>query len=116
MDKAISDLIVRLQPYKLTKAEVIMILNLGLGLGNNPGTEERGEEGASGDGAMEVDGQNETEEDAEESEDAQADYTAEVLLDAIVEERELRINDDDMKSIFAIIRETLTGDYENAKG
>lgn len=115
MDKAISDLVIRLQPYKLTKAEVVMILNLGLGLGSNPGT-EGGEEGANGDGAMEVDGQNETGDDAEEPEEAQADYTAEVLLDAIVEEREMRINDGDMNSIFAIIRETLTGNYENVKG
>lgn len=118
MDNALYDLIVRLQPYGLTKAEVVMILNLGLGLGGSTGAgAEEGEEGANGDGAMEVDEQNGEQEDGEENEEqTQADYTAEVLLDAVVEERELRLSDDDMKAIFAIIRETLTGDYENVKG
>ncbi|CAI7629748.1 unnamed protein product [Penicillium bialowiezense] len=118
MDNALYDLIVRLQPYGLTKAEVVMILNLGLGLGGSTGAgTEEGEEGANGDGAMEVDEQNgEQEGDEENEEQTQADYTAEVLLDAVVEERELRLSDDDMKAIFAIIRETLTGDYENVKG
>ena len=120
MDNALYDLIVRLQPYGLTKAEVIMILNLGLGLSSSTGAETaEGEETTNGDGAMEVDEQNgegEGGEEAEDSEQAQADYTAEVLLDAVVEERELRFSDDDMKAIFAIIRETLTADYENVKG
>ncbi|CAG8194935.1 unnamed protein product [Penicillium salamii] len=119
MDNALYDLIVRLQPYGLTKAEVVMILNLGLGLGaNNDAEAAEGEEGANGDGAMEVDEQNGEGEGGEDGEDeqAQADYTAEVLLDAVVEERELRLSDNDMKAIFAIIRETLTADYENVKG
>lgn len=119
MDNALYDLIVRLQPYGLTKAEVVMILNLGLGLGgNNDAEAAEGEEGANGDGAMEVDEQNGEGEGGEDGEDeqTQADYTAEVLLDAVVEERELRLSDDDMKAIFAIIRETLTADYENVKG
>jgi hypothetical protein len=45
-----------------------------------------------------------------------ADYTAIVLLDAIVEERELRLNDEDVAAVLAIIRETLTADYENIRG
>jgi len=97
-----------------------MILNLGLGLSNNPGAEaEGGEEGINGDGAMEVDEQNGEGEGAGqdgEPEQSQEDYTAEVLLDAVVEERELRLSDDDMRAIFAIIRDTLTADYENVKG
>jgi hypothetical protein len=32
MDNALRDLVVRLQPYGLTKAEVVMILNLGVGV------------------------------------------------------------------------------------
>lgn len=94
-----------------------MILNLGLGLSNNPSAEAEGgeEQGTNGDGAMEVDEQN-GEGEAAEEEGSQADYTAEVLLDAVVEERELRLSDDDMKAIFAIIRDTLTADYENVKG
>ncbi|KAJ5861779.1 uncharacterized protein N7529_009089 [Penicillium soppii] len=117
MDNALRDLVIRLQPYGLTKAEVVMILNLGLGLSNNPSAEAEGgeEQGTNGDGAMEVDEQN-GEGEAAEEEGSQADYTAEVLLDAVVEERELRLSDDDMKAIFAIIRDTLTADYENVKG
>jgi hypothetical protein len=120
MDNALRDLVIRLQPYGLTKAEVVMIVNLGLGLSDNPGAAAEGEEeGANGDGAMEVDQQNGEGEGAEEEgepEQTAADYTAEVLLDAIVEERELRISPEDMMAIFAIIRETLTGEYENVKG
>jgi hypothetical protein len=120
MDNALRDLVIRLQPYGLTKAEVVMILNLGLGLSNNPGAAAEGEEeGINGDGAMEVDEQNGEGEGAEEEgepEQTQADYTAEVLLDAIVEERELRISNEDMMAIFATIRDTLTADYENVKG
>jgi hypothetical protein len=121
MDTALRDLVTRLQPYGLTKAEVVMILNLGLGLNATPeATEEGEEELTNGEGAMEVDEQN-GDEQADEGEDEQAemspaDYTAIVLLDAIVEERELRLNDEDVAAVLAIIRETLTADYENIRG
>lgn len=98
-----------------------MILNLGLGLNATPeATEEGEEELTNGEGAMEVDEQN-GDEQADEGEDEQAemspaDYTAIVLLDAIVEERELRLNDEDVAAVLAIIRETLTADYENIRG
>ncbi|KAJ5181484.1 hypothetical protein N7449_011631 [Penicillium cf. viridicatum] len=110
MDTALRDLVVRLQPYGLTKAEVVMILNLGVGLSGNPATEEAAEEGANGEDAMEVDGEAEGEEGEEE------DYTAVVLMDGVIEERELRLSDEDVKAILAIIKETLTADYENVKG
>lgn len=109
MDTALRDLVVRLQPYGLTKAEVVMILNLGVGLSGNPATEEAAEEGANGEDAMEVDGEAEDEEGEE-------DYTAVVLMDGVIEERELRLSDEDVKAILAIIKETLTADYENVKG
>ena len=121
MDIALRDLVTRLQPYGLTKAEVVMILNLGLGLGATPeATEEGGEVVVNGDGAMEVDEQNGDEQaaegESEEEEMSPADYTAMVLLDAVVEERELRLNDEDVAAVLAIIRETLTADYENIRG
>lgn len=86
-----------------------MILNLGVGLSGNPATEEAREEGANGEESMEVDGEGEGE--AEED-----DYTAVVLMDGVIEERELRLSDEDVKAILAIIKETLTADYENVKG
>jgi hypothetical protein len=121
MDTALRDLVTRLQPYGLTKAEVVMILNLGLGLSATPeATEEGGEVVINGDGAMDVDEQNgdgqAAEGEGEEEEMSPADYTAMVLLDAVVEERELRLNDEDVAAVLAIIRETLTADYENIRG
>ncbi|KAJ5956612.1 hypothetical protein N7501_010891 [Penicillium viridicatum] len=112
MDTALRDLVVRLQPYGLTKAEVVMILNLGVGLSGNPATEEAAEQGANGEDVMEVDG--EAEGEGEEGEEE--DYTAVVLMDGVIEERELRLSDEDVKAILAIIKETLTADYENVKG
>lgn len=112
MDTALRDLVVRLQPYGLTKAEVVMILNLGVGLSGNPATEEVAEQGANGEDVMEVDG--EAEGEGEEGEEE--DYTAVVLMDGVIEERELRLSDEDVKAILAIIKETLTADYENVKG
>lgn len=86
-----------------------MILNLGVGLSGNPATEEAAEEGANGEDVMEVDGEAEGEEGDE-------DYTAVVLMDGVIEERELRLSDEDVKAILVIIKETLTADYENVKG
>ncbi|KAG0153515.1 hypothetical protein PDIDSM_2168 [Penicillium digitatum] len=87
------------------QSRVVMILNLGVGLSGNPATEDD-KEGANGEDAMEVDGEGEGEED---------DYTAVVLMDSVIEERELRLSDEDVKAILAIIKETLTADYENVK-
>lgn len=87
-----------------------MILNLGVGLSGNPATEEAAEEAANGEDAMEVDGEAEGEAGEED------DYTAVVLMDSVIEERELRLSDEDVKAILAIIKETLTADYENVKG
>ncbi|KAJ5293695.1 hypothetical protein PENANT_c002G02404 [Penicillium antarcticum] len=121
MDTALRDLVTRLQPYGLTKAEVVMILNLGLGLSATPqATEEADVELANGETAMEVDETNGDGQDAEDEGEAAemnpGDFTAMVLLDAIVEERDLRLSDDDVAAILTIIRETLTADYENIRG
>ncbi|KAJ5793908.1 hypothetical protein N7457_000507 [Penicillium paradoxum] len=112
MDNALQQLVFRLKPFGLTKAEVVMILNLGVGLSGSPNAEEAGEEGVNGGEAMEVDG----EEEGAGEEGEEADYTAVVLMDGVVEERELRLTDEDVKSILTIIKETLTADYENVKG
>ncbi|KAL4921965.1 hypothetical protein BDW62DRAFT_173764 [Aspergillus aurantiobrunneus] len=67
LDNALRELITRLQPYGLTKGEVLMIVNLGVGIPSSvPGAEREGEEGDNegGDGteegggeSMDVDGQ-----------------------------------------------------------
>ncbi|KAJ5749261.1 uncharacterized protein N7511_010957 [Penicillium nucicola] len=119
MDTALRNLVSRLQPYGLTKAEVVMILNLGLGLGPAAeASEEAGEELPYGEAVMDVDETNgdEAAAEGEEAEMSPADYTAMVLLDGIVEERELRLTDEDVAAILVIIRETLTADYENIRG
>ncbi|KAJ5561524.1 hypothetical protein N7535_004014 [Penicillium sp. DV-2018c] len=108
MDNALRDLVVKLKPYGLTKAEVVMLVNLGVGVSSEPAA--GAEEGANGHDEMEVDGEGAGEEGEE------TDYTAVVLMDAVIEERELRLSDEDVAAILAIIKETLTADYENVKG
>ncbi|KAJ5135264.1 uncharacterized protein N7515_004542 [Penicillium bovifimosum] len=109
MDVALRDLIVKLKPYKLTKAEVVMLLNLGVGICSESSADAG--DGANGHDEMEVDGEGEGA-----GEEGETDYTAVVLMDAVVEERELRLSDEDVAAILAIIKETLTADYENVKG
>ncbi|KAL2852647.1 hypothetical protein BJX68DRAFT_56241 [Aspergillus pseudodeflectus] len=120
LDIALRNLITRLQPYGLTKGEVLMLINLGVGLpasgpaveggeGEEGGdTAEAGEgmdvdEGAAENGAGEggVDG----EEGGEEGE--AGDYGALALVDTVIEEREQRLSDEDVTAILSIIRETL---------
>ncbi|GES61844.1 hypothetical protein ATEIFO6365_0011036100 [Aspergillus terreus] len=137
LDHALRELIARLQPYGLTKGEVLMILNLGVGVGGaaaaegeqqaveeEGGGEEMQDEGREGgeqapvngnghghDG-MDVDaeGQPEGEEGAEEAaEIPEEDYGALALLDTVIEEREERLSNEDVAAILAIIRETLGG-------
>lgn len=122
MDIAIRELITKLQPYGLTKGEVLMIINLGIGLdkpsqtttttqpqnqeSNNAEPMENGEtvtaetaepeaEGGAGEGEEAV---------AEEEDD---DYGARALLDTVIEEREERLSNEDITAILGIIRETL---------
>ncbi|KAI2792781.1 hypothetical protein POX_b02824 [Penicillium oxalicum] len=125
LDRAIRSLIQKLRPYGLTKAEVLTIVNLGIGLSagesedltavgeaNGHGemmevdetpVEGEGEEMAGGDGAEGEEG--------EEGGATEADYGALALFDAVIEEREERISDDDLIAILGIIRETLNENY-----
>lgn len=113
MDMAIRDLIIKLRPYKLTKAEVVMILNLGLGVpsGDSGAPAENGV--ANGDG-MDVD-EAQTNGDGEEHEEEEGedDGGAMALFDTVIEEREGRISDEDVVTILGIIRETLNENYGN---
>jgi hypothetical protein len=109
-------LITRLQPYGLTKGEVLILVNLGVGLpASGAATEAADGEGegaveGAGEG-MDVDGSAENgggEEGAEGEEEGEAgDYGALALVDTVIEEREQRLSDEDVSAILAIIRETL---------
>jgi hypothetical protein len=120
MDHAIRELVLKLRPYGLTKAEVLTIMNLGIGLSAGESEDQGGD--VNGEGVMDVDGgdghvvnggehggvdggQGEGEGGEE------ADYGALALFDAVIEEREERISEDDLVAILGIIRETLTEHY-----
>ncbi|KAL4737357.1 hypothetical protein BDV11DRAFT_172077 [Aspergillus similis] len=133
LDNALRELVTRLQPYGLTKGEVLMIVNLGVGISAAAGAAveggvEDGVEGVgaermdvdegdfepeNGDGAVEervdgqVDGKAEGEGGEGEGEGDAGDYGALALIDTIIEEREQRLSDDNVLEILAIIRETL---------
>ncbi|KAL4809974.1 hypothetical protein BDV18DRAFT_51305 [Aspergillus unguis] len=133
LDNALRELVTRLHPYGLTKGEVLMIVNLGVGVpaapvaaeGEGEGEGEEGVNGAPGEGdQMEVDneapaGEGEVEQNGEaegqaegegeggEEEGEVGDYGALALIDTVIEEREQRLSDDNVLEILAIIRETL---------
>jgi len=131
MDHALRTLVAELQPYGLTKAEVVMILNLGVGVDGSGGVdgERVGEEDGEGGEDMDVDGDgdghggvnghgnaNRTDEmngeqqegDGEEEEEGEdGDYGALALLDTVIEDREERLSDEDVVAVLAIIRRTL---------
>jgi hypothetical protein len=114
MDHALRDLITKLRPYGLTKAEVVMILNLGLGLTSAVDAEDRRAEGyVNGDGEMDVDEghTNGVDAEGENGEEGEEDYSAMALFDTVVEEREDRIADEDVPVILSIIKETLAENY-----
>lgn len=114
MDHALRDIIAKLQPYGLTKAEVVMILNLGLGLTSAADPQDRNAEGyVNGDGEMEVDEghTNGVDAEGENGEEGEEDYSAMALFDTVVEEREDRIADEDVPVILSIIKETLAENY-----
>jgi hypothetical protein len=58
-----------------------------------------------------VNGVGEGGEEGEEREEGEADYGALALFDAVIEEREYRISNEDLVAILGIIRETLTEHY-----
>ncbi|KAI5293700.1 hypothetical protein KEM52_005303 [Ascosphaera acerosa] len=102
LDSAIRTLITDLKPFGLTKAEVLMILNLGVGLRSEAPTATQ--EGQDGDVAMGQDQDTAQEQPADEEAD---DYGALALLDTIIENREERLSDDDIAQILAVIRNAL---------
>ncbi|PYI02233.1 hypothetical protein BO78DRAFT_351911 [Aspergillus sclerotiicarbonarius CBS 121057] len=117
LDHALRELVTRLQPYGLTKGEVLMIVNLGVGLiaptaeGDNEAGEGEEDENAEQDdveetNGMDVDGAEAGEEQGE-GEIAEEDYGALALLDTVIEEREERLSNENVANILAIIRETL---------
>ncbi|KAL4862538.1 hypothetical protein BDV12DRAFT_202942 [Aspergillus spectabilis] len=123
LDTALRNLITRLQPYGLTKGEVLMIVNLGVGISPASGAEgaagedggekmnvdeQDGGEGGSGAGdGGEVEQEYDEGEGEGEEEGEPGDYGALALIDTVIEEREQRLNDDDVLEILNIIRETL---------
>ncbi|KAK2737313.1 hypothetical protein FQN57_000397 [Myotisia sp. PD_48] len=116
IDRTLRELITRLKPYSLTKAEVVVILNLGVGISSKPV--------AANETPVEEDvtmqdtegGQDNTENgigentgaDGEE-EGPDQDYYVLALLDSIIERREERLTDEELRDIVKIIREVLTG-------
>lgn len=116
LDEALRTLIARLQPYGLTKGEVLMIINLGVGLSSSSSAAAPPEgEGAQGQeegqdvemangepGATEGEGG-----EGGEAAIADEDYGVLALLDTVIEEREERLSNEDVAQILAIIRETL---------
>ncbi|KAF7719796.1 Uncharacterized protein PECH_006899 [Penicillium ucsense] len=123
LDRALRDLVLKLRPYGLTKAEVLTIVNLGIGLSAGESEDTAGGE-TNGHDEMMLDetpvveegqdgaGPGYGEEGGEEEGGAgEADYGALALFDAVIEEREERISDDDLVGILGIIRETLNENY-----
>ncbi|CBF83275.1 predicted protein [Aspergillus nidulans FGSC A4] len=134
LDHALRELVTRLQPYGLTKGEVLMIVNLGVGISTAAGVAGAAAEGGVEDGfegvgaeRMDVDegdpkpenGEGVEQEGAEGQVDGKADgeggegegdagdYGALALIDTIIEEREQRLSDENVVEILAIVRETL---------
>ncbi|EAS32485.1 uncharacterized protein CIMG_03509 [Coccidioides immitis RS] len=117
LDIALRTIITRLKPFNLTKAEVLTIINLGVGLDINPEGEGaaspaeedtvmldgnvNGEASDTGDGGAK-------EEEADDAGDE--DYGALALLDTVIEDREERLSNEDISEILKIIRETLGGE------
>ncbi|KAL2002832.1 hypothetical protein VTN02DRAFT_5787 [Thermoascus thermophilus] len=115
LDEALRTLISRLQPYGLTKGEVLMIVNLGVGLGGGAAPDgadkdvemTNGETGEHGEADGTAAGEGEGEGGEGEAGIADEDYGALALLDTVIEEREERLSNEDVAQILAIIRETL---------
>jgi len=98
---AIRTLIMKLKPFNLTKAEALMIINLGIGL---DAQQQAGEEG--GVVTMKDDGAGDQREELEEDRE-EAEYGARALLDTVIEDREERLSSADVGNILRIVRETL---------
>lgn len=91
-DDALRKVVRELAPYNLTKGEVMMLINLGVGVKQKKTSDEN---------AMDVNG----EEGAGEEEDDM--YGHQALLSTIVEEMDERLSEEDIMNIFRIMNENL---------
>ncbi|KAJ5888563.1 hypothetical protein N7495_008604 [Penicillium taxi] len=101
MSQALRGLITRLRPFGLSKSEVLMILNLGVGL-HHPAPEAT----TNGE-AMDVEGG----EEEDEGPLANEESGTLALFEAIVEDRDERFSDEEVKHILTYIRYFLDKDY-----
>ncbi|RAO64854.1 uncharacterized protein BHQ10_000866 [Talaromyces amestolkiae] len=101
-DNAIRKVVQELAPYNLTKGEVMMLINLGVGIKQKKTTD--------GD-AMDVNGDEDAaaDENGEGGEEVDDMYGHKALLSTIVEEMEQRLSEDDMMDIFRIMDKNLGG-------
>jgi hypothetical protein len=90
-DNALRKVVQELAPYNLTKGEVMMLINLGVGVKQRKATDEN---------AMDVNGEGE----GEQEDDM---YGHQALLSTIVEEMDERLSEEDMTNIFRIMNENL---------
>ncbi|KAN0083217.1 hypothetical protein V8E54_002305 [Elaphomyces granulatus] len=106
LDDALRSLITRLRPYGLTKGEVLMIVNLGIGLASHGGVrDEQDQDGNAVAGNAHGEG---ADEDVDMNVDGDGDnYGALALLDTVIEEREERISNEDVMAILGIVKEEL---------
>lgn len=114
LDAALRDLISRLKPFQLTKAEVLTMLNLGVGLdAADKGQEGDGNGDGDGDGAGAATAEEEEEEggggDTVMQDGEEDDYGAMAILNSVIEDRAERLTDEDVLQTLAILRETLWG-------
>ncbi|OKL63493.1 hypothetical protein UA08_01550 [Talaromyces atroroseus] len=89
LDNALRKLIRELAPYNLTKGEVMMLINLGVGTKN-----------VAKEDTMEVDGA-----EAEEEEDPY--YSDKAVMSSFIEDMSERLSDDDVINILTILNENL---------
>ncbi|EEA27078.1 hypothetical protein TMatcc_004644 [Talaromyces marneffei ATCC 18224] len=95
-DEALRKVVQELAPYNLTKGEVMMLINLGVGVKQKKATDvnamdvEEAAENGEGEGAEEDDM-----------------YGHQALLSTIVEEMEERLSEEDIMNIFRIMNENL---------
>jgi len=99
LDNAIRKLVRELAPYNFTKGEVVMLINLGVGvkskkLSNN-----------SINNAMDVDG-DEVRADQEEEDDDE-NYPHRALMHSVIEELDMRLSEEDVDNVLRIMNETL---------
>jgi hypothetical protein len=98
---AIRTLITKLKPFNLTKAEALMIVNLGIGL---DAQQQAGEEGRIV--TVKDDGVGDQGEELGKNRE-EAEYGARALLDTVIEDREEGLSSVEVGDILRIVRETL---------